>query len=263
MIKPGNAEESDMMKRLLLPRNEEDHMPPKEKPQLKDNEIELMHWWIATGATFDKKTKDLDQSEKIKPILLSLQKEVKKIPPDIPQNMVEKADEKALQKLKQRGIVVLPVAQNSNYLTVNFITVDSITYNDIALLQSIKKQLVWLKCGDTKIGDSALNYIAQCSNLTFLQLDNTFITDKGLQQLASLQQLQSLNLVGTNITAEGLKALKDLKQLQSLYLYQTKVNKEGWSLLQKEFPKTIIDTGGYNVPLFPNDTVVLKAKEYK
>src|SRR5678815_2266894 len=133
VIKPGNAEESDMMKRLLLPRNDEDHMPPKEKPQLKDNEIALIHWWISTGATFDKKTKDLEQPEKIKPVLLALQKEVKKVPPDIPQGMVEKADEKALQKLKQRGIVVLPIAQNSNYLTVNFITVDSIVYNDIAL----------------------------------------------------------------------------------------------------------------------------------
>ena len=68
-----------MMRRLLLPRNEEDHMPPKEKPQLKDNEIALIHWWIATGATFDKKTKELEQPEKIKPILLALQKEVKKV----------------------------------------------------------------------------------------------------------------------------------------------------------------------------------------
>ena len=63
VIKPGNADESDMIKRLLLPRNDEDHMPPKEKPQLKDNEIALMHWWIATGATFDKKTKELEHQK--------------------------------------------------------------------------------------------------------------------------------------------------------------------------------------------------------
>ena len=61
VIKPGSADESDMMKRLLLPRNDEDHMPPKEKPQLKENEIALIHWWISTGATFDKKTRELEQ----------------------------------------------------------------------------------------------------------------------------------------------------------------------------------------------------------
>src|SRR6185369_2245915 len=172
VIKPGNADESEMMKRLLLPRNDEHHMPPKEKSQLKDNEIALIHWWIATGATFDKKTKELEQPEKIKPILLSLQKQVKKIPPDVPQAMVEKADEKALQKLKQRGIVVLPVAQNSNYLTVNFITIDTITYNDVALLLPIKKQLVWLNLSGKKISDTLLTSITQLAKLTRLQLDN-------------------------------------------------------------------------------------------
>jgi len=263
VIKPGNAEESDMMKRLLLPRNEEDHMPPKEKPQLKDNEIELMHWWIATGATFDKKTKDLDQSEKIKPILLSLQKEVKKIPPDIPQNMVEKADEKALQKLKQRGIVVLPVAQNSNYLTVNFITVDSITYNDIALLQSIKKQLVWLNLSGKKISNTLLTPITQLVNLTRLQLDNTLITDQGLATLRSLINLQYLNLVGTKVTANGIMQLKGLPKLQAIYIYKTFITAAEWPALKSNFRNVTLDTGGYYVPILETDTTIVKPPKKK
>jgi mono/diheme cytochrome c family protein len=258
VIKPGNAEESDMMKRLLLPRNEEDHMPPKEKPQLKDNEITLIHWWIATGATFDKKTKELEQPEKLKPILLSLQKEVKKIPPDVPQAMVEKADEKALQKLKQKGIVVLPVAQNSNYLTVNFITVDSITYNDIALLLSIKKQLVWLNLSGKKISDTLLAPIGQLVNLTRLQLDNTLITDKGLASLLSLIELQYLNLVGTKVTGNGIMQLKGLTKLQAIYLYKTFISSSDWSMLKNNFPKVTLDTGGYHVPFLETDTMIVK-----
>ena len=182
---------------------------------------------------------------------------------NIPSAPVEKADSIAVQKLKDKGVIVLPVAQNSNYLSANFVTATNVTDKDFALLLPLKKQLVWLKCGDTKIADSALSFIAQCTNITFLQLDNTLITDKGLQKLSSLQQLQSLNLVGTNITANGLSALKNLKQLQSMYLYQTKIKKEDWAQLQKDFPKVLIDSGGYNVPLFPDDTVVLKAPVYK
>ena len=79
-----------------------------------------------------------------------MQKEVKKVLPDIPQEPVGEADEKAIQKLKDSGIIVFPVARNSNYLKVNFVTVDSITNNDIALLWSIKKQLVWLNLGRKK-----------------------------------------------------------------------------------------------------------------
>jgi len=258
VIKPGNAEESDMMKRLLLPRNDEDHMPPKEKPQLKDNEIALIHWWIATGATFDKKTKDLEQPEKIKPVLLALQKEEKKVLPDLPQTPVEQADEKAIQKLKDRGIIVFPVARNSNYLKVNFITVDSITSNDISLLLGIKKQLVWLNLGYKKIHDSLLVPIAQLTNLTRLQLDNTPITDKGLVPFQSLVNLQYLNLVGTKVTAQGMLQLKSLPKLQAIYLYKTFISSSDWPLLKSNFPKVTLDTGGYQVPFLETDTMIVK-----
>jgi len=258
VIKPGNAEESDMMRRLLLPRNDEDHMPPKEKAQLKDNEIELLHWWISTGATFDKKTKELEQPEKIKPVLLALQKEVKKILPDLPQAPVEQADEKAIQKLKDRGIIVFPVARNSNYLKANFVTVDSITYDDIALLLAIKKQLVWLNLSQKKIPDSLLIRIGQLTNLTRLQLDNTPITDKGLLSLESLINLQYLNLVGTKVTAQGVIQLKNLPQLQALYLYKTFISSLDWSTLKNSFPKVTLDTGGYQVPFLETDTLIVK-----
>ena len=263
VIKPGNAEESDMMKRLLLPRNDEDHMPPKEKPQLKDNEIALIHWWIATGATFDKKTKDLEQPEKIKPVLLALQKEEKKVLPDLPQTPVEQADEKAIQKLKDRGIIVFPVARNSNYLKVNFITVDSITSNDISLLLGIKKQLVWLNLGYKKIHDSLLVPIAQLTNLTRLQLDNTPITDKGLVPFQSLVNLQYLNLVGTKVTAQGMLELKSLPKLQAIYLYKTFISSSDWAMLKNNFPKVTLDTGGYQVPFLETDTMIVKPPEKK
>ncbi len=265
VIEPNNPDKSDLIQRLLLPDENDKHMPPRDKPQPSDEQIALLHWWIENGTDTAHKVKDLPQPEPIHGFLLSLQADhaEKKLPPNIPASGVDKADDKAVQQLKDKGVVVLPVAQNSNYLSVNFVTATNITDKDFALLLLIKKQLVWLKCGDTKITGSALQYIAQCTNLIFLQLDNTLITDKGLQQLSSLQQLQSLNLVGTNITAEGLEALKGLKQLQSVYVYQTKIKKEDWPQLQKDFPKVLIDSGGYNVPLFPDDTVVLKAPVYK
>lgn len=265
VIEPNNPDKSDLIQRLLLPDEDDKHMPPRDKPQPDDQQIALLHWWIENGTDTSHKVKDLPQPEPVHNYLLSLQADhaEKKLPPNIPSPTVEKADNKAVGPLKDKGIVVMPVAQNSNYLSVNFITATNITDKDLALLLPIKKQLVWLKCGNTKITDSALHYIAQCSNLIFLQLDNTLITDKGLQQLSSLQQLQSLNLVGTNITAQGLEILKNLKQLQSVYVYQTKIKKEDWPQLQKDFPKVLIDSGGYNVPLFPNDTVVLKAPVYK
>jgi hypothetical protein len=263
VIEPGNADESEMIRRLLLPRNDEDHMPPKEKPQLKDDQVALLHWWIATGASFDKKAKELEQPEKIKPVLLALQKEEKKVPSDIPQSPVEKPDEKAIQNLKDSGIVVLPVALNSNYLKVNFVTIDSVTSNDIALLLPVKKQIAWLDLSDEKITDSLLTTIAQLTNLTRLQLDNTPVTDKGLASLPSLTNLQYLNLVGTNVTANGLLRLKDLPALQAIYLYKTFITAADWPMLKNNFPKVTLDSGGYLVPTFETDTTIVKPPEKK
>jgi len=265
IIVPGNPDTSDIIRRLLLPTENEDHMPPREKPQPNDRQITLLHWWIENGADTTSKVKDMPQPPPIDKYLLALQADhiEHKLPATVPQVAVEKADDKALEELKEKGVIVLPVAQNSNYLMANFVTASNISDKDLSLLLPLKKQLVWLKLGDTNISDSAMTYVAQCENLTLLQLDSTNITDKGLQKLQTLKHLQSLNLVGTNITDAGLASLKDLKQLQSIYLYETKVDKRDWIQLQRMFPKTVLDSGGYDVPLFPNDTVVLKAKAYK
>lgn len=256
----GKAEESEMIKRILLEREAEHHMPPKEKPQLNERQIALLHWWIEGGADFTKKVKDLPQSEKIKPVLLSMQgSPEEKSLSTVPTTDVEVADEEAVKILIDRGVLVLPVAQNSNYLQANFITATNIFDDDIKLLLPLKKQLVWLKLGNTFVTDSALKVIGQLTNLSFLQLNNTCITDKGLPFLESLDSLQSLNLVGTLISASGLVALRPLKKLTSIYLYQTSVDGDDFALLKTTFPKAVLDTGGYKLPLLASDTTELQS----
>ena len=265
VIIPGNAEKSEMAKRLSLPRDDDDHMPPKEKPQPTQQEIALIHWWIASGAPLDKKVKQLEQPEELKPALLALQKvDVKKvIVPDLPSKPVSKANDDAIKKLKDIGVVVEPVAQNTNYLSANFVTVTNPGNREIQLLLPLKEQLIELKLGSSSITDSALLVIAQFENLMRLQLDYTKITDKGLANLTALQNLRYLNLVGTAVTEKGVLQLKDLKSLRSIYLYQTMVKKSEWNDLKKAFPKTFIDSGGYTVPFLPTDTIEVKPPKTK
>ena len=105
--------------------------------------------------------------------------------------------------------------------------------------------------------------IARITNLTLLQLNNTKVTDKGLASLNKLDNLQSLNLVGTKVTAQGILQLGSLMSLQSIYLYRTKVSRTDWLQLKKAFPKALLDTGGYRVPLLPSDTTEVKPKPVK
>lgn len=264
VIEPGNADQSEMIKRLLLPVDDQDHMPPKEKPQPTESQIALLHWWIGNGADFTKKVKDIPQTEKVKPLLLALQKapEVKKDISFIPVKPVERGDDKIIDQLNKKGILVMPVAKNSNYLMANFVTHPQIDSADMQLLLSLRKQLIWLKLSYTNLTDSRMAAVGQLQGLTRLSLDHTKISDKGIGELKQLQNLQYLNVVATNVSAEGVVQLKELKTLLSIFLYQTQVKKEDWPMLQKTFPTAQIDSGGYTVEMLATDTVEIKAKKY-
>ncbi len=264
VIAPGKPNESELIKRLLLPPEDEHHMPPKGKPKLTKDQIALLHWWMEGGAPFDKKVKDLAQNEKIKPALTALQRSPRKEPEAvviIPEAPVKQASPKAIEALRNKGVIVMPVAQNSNYLSVNFVTATHITDKDIQLLLPLKEQLLWLKLNDAKIGDEAMSYIKECNGLRMLQLSNTRITDKGLALLGSLKELRLISLVATNVSEKGILALKTLPHLEAIYLFQTKLNRNEWQQLKNSFPKTVLDTGGYVVPILASDTTEFVKKE--
>ncbi len=263
VIRSGNPTESDLIKRLLLPVDNEDHMPPKEKSQPSENQIALLEWWISQGAGFGRKVKEVAQPDKIVPMLFALQKTnvVEKEAMDIPVAKIEEADLAVIEKIRNRGIVVLPVAKNSHYLQANFVTDTIINSEDLQLLSAIQKQLIWLKLGYTNISDTNMTAIAHLGNLTRLNLEHTEISDRGLRAVQALHNLQYLNLVGTKVTLQGVMQLKELKLLHSLYLYQTNINRRDWTEMQNAFPKTKIDSGSYFVTMLPTDTVLVKVKK--
>ena len=50
IVSTSDPEESEIIKRIHLPREEKKHMPPKAKPQLSKAEINLIVQWISYGA---------------------------------------------------------------------------------------------------------------------------------------------------------------------------------------------------------------------
>ncbi len=266
VITKGNAEGSELAKRIALSLEDDDHMPPKEKPQLTKDQIALLHWWIDNGADMNAKVKDIKQSPDIKQKLLALQRVEKKKEEvnDIPAAPVAPADEKTIDKLREQHILVMPVAQGNNYLMGSFITDTIVTKEKLMLLQQLSKQLVWLKLTNTNVSDSLMTYISKLNNLTRLDVSNTSLTDESIQFITSLSHLQYLNLVKTNVTAKGVLSLKNNRSLTSLFLYKTKISTSDYTQLKMVFPKTNIDTGGYFVPTLPSDTTEVKvAKKEK
>lgn len=262
-IVKGKADESELIRRLLLPGSNDKHMPPKEKPQLSQHEIALLHWWINNGAQFNKKVKELKQPDDIKIVLTALEKGSAGVVAgkltDVPEKEVDAANEKDIIGLSNAGVMIVPVAQNSNYLMANFINAHSTADSVMDALKSVKAQLIWLKFEHRSVTDESLKNIKDCKNLTRLSLNHTQITDKGLENLIHMDQLRSLSLVGTKVSVKGIARLSKLKNLKSIYLYKTGIQRTDWSILKKLFPKTIIDSGNYQVPTLPKDTIEVQA----
>ena len=71
---PGKADESLAITRVKLPLDDDDHMPPEGKEQMKDEETALLHWWIQEGASATLKVKDAKFPPQMKPLVESLLK---------------------------------------------------------------------------------------------------------------------------------------------------------------------------------------------
>lgn len=57
-VLPGRGAISPLVKRMLLPATDDDHMPPSAKPQPVSGEVELLSWWIDRGANDTLRVRD-------------------------------------------------------------------------------------------------------------------------------------------------------------------------------------------------------------
>lgn len=256
IISDGPADSSSLYKRLVLPIEDEEHMPPGEKPQLSSSEIALIKYWVEEGAEFDKSIAASKNNDKITAIVQSFQE----VPREswIPTEPVKLADGNALEKLQALGITPMPLASGDNHFMVTFTGTQHITDEQISSLQIITDQLVWLNLSHTRITDQQLGAVSKLSNLRVLYLNNTGITDAGLAKLSSLTKLRWLSLVGTRVTDESVATFVKLEKLTDLFLFQTALTDGGFQQLKEKRGDVSVDTGNYMLKPLPTDTVVYK-----
>ncbi len=252
----GQGAKSEMIKRCLLPDDDDHHMPPKGKTQLTDQQIALISWWIDADAPLDKKVSELPVNDAIRPALAELgsgtpatgqptARQTTGSAPDSPvlTMSVPPADPKAIAALRKAGLLVLPIATGKNQLEISAVNAATFSDGQATLLAPVSEQIVWLKLGDTPIGDATLAQVSRMSNLQKLHLEQTRITDAGLHTLTGLTHLEYLNLYGTAISDAGLRELAGLPALRTICLWQTKTTESGIAALRKARPNLEIIGG--------------------
>ena len=237
----GNPEESEILRRITLPSDDDDRMPPSGRKPLPDDHIELIRWWIEAGAPFEGTIASLEPPADVRDILDRMSSEAKEaafamqVPP---------ADPEAIAALEEIGVLVMPLSQETNLLQAQFLNViDDFTDDHLNLLLPLAEQITWLNLGRTPVTDAAMPVIGRLKNLTRLHLEKTNVTDNGLAHLKDLEHLTYLNLYGTRVTDAGLTHLTGLKNLRSLYLWQSDVTREGADRLAAAIPGLEINLG--------------------
>ncbi len=273
VIVAGHAAASLLIKRVSLPLDDDHHMAPKEKGQLTPTEIRLLRWWIDNGASFDKQVSRLPQDSGMAVVLhafhagtagpvagvavLNIADSDLLVGPPAPQAPAE-----VVQRLRAAGVLVLPIAQGSNYLEVECLY-DTLGPEALKAIPMLKEQLVSLKCSGVRAGDELVAAAVACPRLVRLWLDHTAITGANLGELRTLANLKYLNLTSTGVGAADIAKLKGMPKLSDLYLYQTKVGRADWVGLQRDFPRAMLDSGGYAMPFLTTDTAVVRAPAKK
>ncbi len=274
VLTPYQPGSSEIINRLLLPTSNEEHMPPKEKPQLTKDEVALLHWWIESGANFTAAVKNTKQTAAIKGLLASFSNGAgsndggngdgaNEAASMLPSKNASPIAADVLTQLNKEGIVVVPVVNGSNYVRANLIGVENLSAQTFQLLAKISDQLLQLNASFTAVKDEYLLTLSNCKQLKQLELNGTAITNKGLAQLTALENLESLSITQTKVTADGIGNVSALKKLKKVYLYGTGFTNAAVAALKQKMPGLLIDTGGYKLPILATDTTEAKAPEVK
>lgn len=256
-LKAGDLENSPLYARLILPEGHEGRMPPKGRTPITNDQIKLIGWWISSGASFESKAKEFEQSDEIAAILKRLEEGGSETTESEYASLPEaaKLPEELIDALQAKGIKVLPIADGNNYVAINTVNYPEFSDADMKDLVKFKDNIVQLKIGNSALSDEGLKDIATFSNLLKLHIEHTKITDVGLVHLKQLQKLNYINLFGVRVSDEGIAALANIPSLKHIYTYQTNVTAEGVKQLQERLSQSTVDTGRYILPFLETDTI--------
>jgi hypothetical protein len=249
---PGKVEESLLTHRILLPANDDEHMPPEDEPQLTKEEIEVLKFWVGSGAKGDAKVADLKpEGEVAKAIDIVLANPPKSavaaakpaVDPKVAEALAKAAAE-TIGQVEKQGASLMAIAQDTPDLRFSALNVAK-EYGDknLEILKPVADQVKWMDLARTQVTDAGLAHVAALKNLTRLHLENTKITDAGLDHLKGLANLEYLNLYGTQVTDAGIAKLAGLKNLKKLFVWQTKVTDDGAKKLVAAIAGLDVNTG--------------------
>ena len=239
-----------LLSRIHLPLDNKKHMPPSGKPQLTDDEANILYHWIHSGANATAKVINLPATDSLRLLANALFNTI-----ETDNYSFKAADESIIKALSNNYRFITPLAISSPALGVEFFGASQFKAAQLKELLPLKEQIVSLNLNKIPVTDGDLATIAQFTNLRKLNLSFTNIKGTGLAALNQLKSLKQLSLSGTGVDMTSLGVIASLSKLTELIIWSTPAQNQNLAALQKQMKNTRIETG------FNGDTVVIKLNQ--
>jgi predicted CXXCH cytochrome family protein len=244
-----NPLESQLIKRMLLPLDHEDHMPPKEKRQPIAAEVELMEAWFLSGASFDA---SLGQSGVSVDLVSSFF--VKNENSIYPEVGLEPVEENILRDFRSKGFFIEKLSEESPLLKVSTINFPGAENQDLNALKPILPYITILDLSDSRVTDEFIPFLEKMENLAVLKLNATKIEGQNFEILKNNSHLNQIHLTKSQVRLENLLKLDYHPSLQKVFAYDTPLN-ENVSLEKLNKLSFKVELGNFELPSLPTDTI--------
>jgi len=191
LVVAGAPDKSVLLQRIALPADDVDVMPPEGDP-LPSVQVALFRRWIALGA----KLTEFDEPKHV-----STRVE-EKLP------LVSAAEPRLLEKLKEMGAVVTPVARDVSLLDVGFPeNPGRITDAELAVVVRLAERIRRLDLSRTAITQNGLRLVASLPNLHTLHLRGTAINEDALPVIMKMAALRRINIAETTLSPSAIQSI--------------------------------------------------------
>ena len=237
VVVANHPSRSPLYQRVMLPEDDDDHMPPKGDRLTRDQK-ETLRKWIAQGLDFGTwvgQTDGVDELVKKKKLDSSVfVPEHIKFYNKLSAGLKPLPEAELARIAKETGLMIRPIGIGSPLVEVRVVTVPfEVGDTEIKKLRPLDKHLAKLDLRNTGITERSLIDIAGFSKLTELNLRGTKIGDSDLSKFSALPTLQMLNLCETEVSDKGLEWLRKSKSLRQVFLWDSKVSPEGQHRIAK------------------------------
>lgn len=235
----GKPEHSEIIKRLRLPVEDEEHMPPDGKKPLNEDEIKIIERWITLGASDTLRLNHLPDSE---PLATLIKSSMQPVNTDNWKNLPKVADS-TLQNLASDYLTIKRIAGGSHALGISVFMPPEYDISLLTSLDRITPNIVELDLSGLPLSMKEMEVVARFKNLERLEIDRSPIADAEFALLSGLSKLSHLKAYSTKITDESLQTLRKLKSLKSLYVWDTNISETTLIQLKKEMPILQVNYG--------------------